>query len=101
MFQALRIYLSARRIGLRDKGEIQEEYVPSPDNLAGLVGLGGSIVIFLHSKCKTRVRIGINRHGQTCMYCWRCEEVLCVQNEHPESASHLPQDNIVHFRNKK
>ncbi len=55
------IQISARRIGLRDKG-----YTGNKDDSSVLV----------HEFCETRTRIGIDKQGTEYEYCWKCERIF-------------------------
>ena len=59
--ERIKIFLSAFRTGVRDKGETGQ----SPEG------------IWVHSFCYTRARVGILFKKKTpVQYCWRCEMVL-------------------------
>ena len=63
--ERIRIYLSAFRVGLRDKGFTGES--------------DGKI--WAHTFCLTRARIGIHRKKKIpVQYCWRCEMILSEMN---------------------
>ena len=65
MFQWLFVVLSARRIGLRDNGEV-----------GPYIDYDGDMVYDAHTLCDTRLRIGVDAHGVAKRYCWRCEKIL-------------------------
>lgn len=58
-----RIWRSARRMGLRDKG-MKESWIEGDRHLADV-----------HVFCRTRIRIGIRKDGTAVQYCWRCERI--------------------------
>ncbi len=55
-----RIWRSARRIGLRDKGYLEPN----------------KRTVWTHASCSTRLRVGIDAQGEAVHYCWRCERVM-------------------------
>lgn len=57
-----RIYLSARRMRLRDRGMVESVYLED-----------GKTISFKHNLCNTRSRIGITEKGERVRWCWRCE----------------------------
>lgn len=65
------VLMSARRMGLRDKGTEGHSY---------------------HSKCGTDVRIGITASQAAVDYCWRCE---CVVPDDPDEFDPDDGDEVV------
>lgn len=61
LFPYYSIHISARRIGLRDKG-----YTGNEDDSS----------ITVHDFCETRLRIGIDKQGTASEYCWKCEYIF-------------------------
>ncbi len=77
--QTICIKKSAKRINLRDKGEVEAD------------GEGYSVV---HSFCNTTIRIGITPDGVAWQYCWRCEEILEIDDEpDPGDEEDVPEKN--------
>ena len=62
MIEWFRAQLTARKLGLRDRGATN---APETEK--------GKCMIRAHSKCYTQTRIGIDTNGQVVEYCWRCE----------------------------
>ena len=73
---------SARRIGLRDKGEIPETY---PEK--------GIVQRIVHAKCYTPVRIGIDKQGQAHEYCWRCECLIGSRETPPDPGEEISDES--------
>ena len=71
MIEWFRARKAAKRLQLRDRGQIQ----PYMEND------GWRVVI--HPFCYTRVRIGINGKWKAVRYCWRCE-VIFLADENPD-----------------
>jgi len=76
MFKFVRILLSARRLGIRDRGLIKEEYYEDPKTGEEMIRTR------ICTKCRGRARIAI-REGRPVSWCWRCEAIL-----DPEPLSH-------------
>lgn len=66
------VHISARRIGLRDKG-----YIGNEDDL----------LVQVHEFCETRTRIGIDAQGTEQKYCWKCERILSDDPDPKEKES--------------
>ena len=64
MFEWFWAYFASRRLKLRDRGPCE------------IFVRDGKPVVWAHSSCQTRVRIGITAAAGACKYCWRCEEIL-------------------------
>ena len=64
--ERIRIWISAFRVGVQDKGHI---------------GFDSQGVTWAHRFCLTRVRIGIHRkEKEPVQYCWRCEKILSAMD---------------------
>jgi hypothetical protein len=66
VIELLAIRRSAKKLGLRDKGEM-DLYVED-----------SQWVMTTHNFCHTRVRIGIRMDGTSVKYCWKCELELAT-----------------------
>lgn len=84
MIQKLQIYLCARRLQLRDKGEPKPEFVKTemndlsslPSSLSDIEAMmaGGRWRVLVCKQCSENVRIGVKKtDGRTVHWCWRCE----------------------------
>jgi hypothetical protein len=60
-----KIYFSARRMGLRDKGIVQPKYLDD---------IHQTVCVCL--SCQTAVRIGVQKNNDSVHYCWRCETIF-------------------------
>jgi hypothetical protein len=74
MLTWLEIRASAKRLGLRDKGQVgyrcdTEGKIP---------------YTFVDPRCNTRLRVGVDPDGEAMLYCWRCESIF---NEEPDPPS--------------
>lgn len=78
------IALSARWLGLRDKGEVRA-WVED-----------GEKMYRVHALCNTRSRIGVNSDGYKVEYCWRCKQVLrdLVIDDDPKQSDE-PRDDAL------
>lgn len=61
----LKIYFSARRMGLRDKGKVELRQG----------------IVYTCTACRTRIRIGIQKNKGPAYYCWRCELIFPEDND--------------------
>lgn len=94
LIKPINIILSARRIGLRDKGKT--EFIIEDERE----------ICWTHSDCNTRTRIGIDKKGDHVEYCWRCECIISSdQNFDPDDGETVIEDNcgsnVVHIDLKK
>lgn len=78
MFTWIRVLLAAKRLELRDRGNIEPIGEFSPDGV-----LREYDVCCNH--CNTRSRIGITKEGEPVRWCWRCEEIDPNSSEGEES----------------
>jgi hypothetical protein len=69
--KVLRIYSTALRMGLRDRGKTAAIYD------------GDTRSIWIHPLCSSRLRIGIMRNGIAVRYCSKCETVV-DEDEDPD-----------------
>lgn len=78
------IWLSARRMKIRDKGAMEPFKVD------------GVWKVWMHTFCNTRFRIGIDKTGQAVRYCWRCEFIVPNSSgPGPNGRKDIPLDNGV------
>lgn len=82
---------SARRLKLRDKGNIEPCY------------RDGQWIVHCHATCMTTTRIGINKAGEAIKYCWRCEVVFDKRALEPQDKTKEPvmpacEGNVVIFK---
>ena len=76
--EKIRVYLSAFRLGLRDKGP---------------TGVWDGKV-WGHRFCRTQARIGIERKTkESVQYCWRCEKILARIEASGPSHEGAPPEN--------
>lgn len=87
MIKELRIYLIARRLQLRDKGELKPIFVETDKNAPfaslsfGLPSIeemisGGKWLVSSCKHCSETVRIGVKKtNNKAAHWCWRCEWV--------------------------
>jgi len=76
MFDWWRVRAVARRLGLRDKGKTRV----------------ANDTATVHGICKTRIRVGIDQHGTSVLYCWRCEKIMCTTTLEPYSPPFTPSN---------
>lgn len=86
MIERLKIYLCARRLQLRDKGEPKPEFVKTEMNDLSSLSFslsdieermaGGRWRVFICKQCRENVRIGVKKtNNKAAHWCWRCEWV--------------------------
>ena len=64
MFSYFKALAAAKDIGLCDRGKVQFPKVE---------GLNRNC---FHRFCNTRLRVGVDGHGNSYVYCWRCEQIV-------------------------
>lgn len=93
--EKLRIYFVARRLQLRDKGELKPEFVKTTamnDLFSRSFGVpdidemmtGGRWRTLICKQCRENVRIGVRRTGGKAVHwCWRCEWAQDIESGQP------------------
>jgi hypothetical protein len=95
----LRIKSSARRLQLRDRGDVEAEEDPEKE----------ATVYMVHALCKTRIRVGIHGEYGAVHYCWKCE-LISTNNtqpgpgEDPDGGEPVPEEQstakVIPFNKK-
>ena len=64
MFSYFKALAVAKEIGLHDRGKVQ--FPKTEDSSRNC----------FHRFCHTRLRVGVDGHGNAFIYCWRCEQIV-------------------------
>jgi len=85
MFDWVWAYFAARRLELRDRGNIQKKWLAYYD-YGGWTEWG----IQICKNCKTRIRVGLTKTHEVVLWCWRCE-VIIVGYDGSDGGEHVEE----------